>query len=172
MTVISDIDDTVKVSEVTDRQKLLVNTFLRPFRVVDGIPALYRKWSDSGAVFCFVSSSPWQLYEPLLKWMTAEKFPPATFELQRVRFKDTSLLKLFGDPLKSKLQRIEPILKRFPGRRFVLVGDSGEKDPEVYGELARRFPTQAAAILIRNVTHERASDARFRIAFESVPEER
>jgi phosphatidate phosphatase APP1 len=171
VTVISDIDDTVKVSNVTDRQKLLANTFLRPFRVMDGIPALYRKWSGSGAVICFVSSSPWQLYQPLLDWMVAEKFPPTTFELQRVRFKDRSLLKLFGDPLKSKLLRIEPILKRFPGRQFVLVGDSGEKDPEVYGELARRFPAQVTAILIRNVTQERASAARFRIAFESVPEE-
>lgn len=169
VTVISDIDDTVKVSEVTDRKKLLVNTFLKPFRAADGMPALYRQWSESGAVFCFVSSSPWQLYPPLLNWMKAEQFPPATFELQRVRFKDSSLLKLFGNPQESKLQRIEPILKRFPRRKFVLVGDSGEKDPEVYAELSRRFPAQVKAVLIRNVTGEESESPRFRKAFQSVP---
>ena len=39
----------------------------------------------------------------------------------------------------------------FPGRRFLLVGDSGERDPEVYAEVARRRPEQVTGIAIRQV---------------------
>jgi phosphatidate phosphatase APP1 len=46
----------------------------------------------------------------------------------------------------------------------VLVGDAGERDPEIYGNLARRYPQQVARMLIRNVTDESADSARFREA--------
>ncbi len=46
---------------------------------------------------------------------------------------------------------IGAILKWLPNRQFVLVGDSGERDPEVYRFLAKRFPNQVVAILIRNL---------------------
>ena len=39
---------------------------------------------------------------------------------------------------------------RFPKRRFILIGDSGEKDPEVYREIQRRFPAQVQEIMIRD----------------------
>ncbi|KAI8050230.1 hypothetical protein BDF22DRAFT_745557 [Syncephalis plumigaleata] len=44
------------------------------------------------------------------------------------------------------------IFNDFPHRRFILVGDSGEKDPEVYAEIARRFPDRVACIFIHDVT--------------------
>lgn len=172
VTVISDIDDTIKISRVTDKSELLANTFLRPFRAAPGMAELYREWAEAGAVFTYVSSSPWQLYSELQTWTQKEKFPPATFNLQRVRLKDRSLLKLLNNPIESKLKRISAILKRYPLRKFVLVGDSGEKDPEVYGELARTHSGQIASILIRNVTEEREDSERFRTAFKSVPANR
>ncbi len=47
---------------------------------------------------------------------------------------------------------------RFPKRRFILIGDSGEKDPEVYREIQRRFPAQVQEIMIRDVTNALAND--------------
>jgi len=68
LSVISDIDDTIKISEVADRKALLRNTFLRGFEAVAGMPKLYRSWAKAGARFHYVSASPWQLCgAPLLR---------------------------------------------------------------------------------------------------------
>jgi phosphatidate phosphatase APP1 len=57
----------------------------------------------------------------------------------------------------------------FPKRRFILVGDSGEKDPEIYGALARSQPGRIVGIFIRDVTGDAA--ARYEAAFRGVPRE-
>lgn len=169
VTVISDVDDTVKISEVTDKKRLIANTFFKEFQAADGMAKLFRTWEKMGADLTFVSASPWQLYPALSSWMEAEKFPRATFNLRQIRFRDSSLARLFDDPFASKVSRISAILKQFPQRKFILVGDSGEKDPEVYGELARRFPKQIATSLIRNVTEEPKTSRRMKKAFLDVP---
>jgi len=63
---------------------------------------------------------------------------------------------------------IEPLMKQFPKRQFILIGDSGERDPEIYGELARKFPAQVSHIYIRDVTGESADSARYAEAFHDV----
>ncbi len=55
----------------------------------------------------------------------------------------------------QKLSQISEIVGRFPKRRFILVGDSGEKDPEVYREIKTRFPQQIQEIWIRDVVNDR-----------------
>jgi phosphatidate phosphatase APP1 len=60
VSVISDIDDTIKVSEVRNREALLLNTFCRPFKAVEGMAELYRTWHTNGAQFHYLSASPWQ----------------------------------------------------------------------------------------------------------------
>lgn len=172
LTIISDLDDTVKVSEVRDRRRLLRNTFVEPFQAVHGMAARYADWSRQGAVLHFVSSSPWQLYPPLHAFLQEEGFPEAIWHLKRIRLKDPSIRRLFADPYDSKLAVLVPILQEFPERRFLLIGDSGEKDPEVYGEVARRFPGQILRIAIRDVTDEAAGSTRYRDAFRDVPPDR
>lgn len=88
------------------------------------------------------------------------------------RVKDSSFFDLYANPEAYKRRTIEPILKTFPGRKFVLVGDSGEKDPEIYGALARGHPAQIVRIFIRDVTGEPADGERYRIAFQAVGKER
>lgn len=168
VSVISDIDDTIKVTEVTDRKKLLRNTFLLPFRAVDGMSDVYRRWSRGGATFHFVSASPWQLYQPLAQFVNQTGFPPATFHLRQVRLKDSSALALLADPLEAKLQVIEPLMRLYPRRRFILVGDSGERDPEVYGRIAQNYPEQVQRIFIRDVTGQAATAPRYQAAFGSL----
>jgi len=168
--VISDIDDTIKISEVRDREALLRNTFCRPFRPVPGMANRYRQWQTENRVqFHYVTASPWQLYLPLTQFALSNDFPAGTFHMKQFRVKDSSVWSLFKSPQKYKRDIIEPLLGRFPQRAFVLVGDSGEKDPEIYGELARRHPEQVRRIFIRNVTGEAADAARYRQAFRGVP---
>ena len=61
VSVVSDVDDTIKISQVADHRELLNNTFLRPMEAVPGMPALYRRWAKDGAAFHYVTASPWQL---------------------------------------------------------------------------------------------------------------
>ena len=172
ISVISDVDDTVKVSQVRDRGELLANTFLREFRGVPGMAEAYRKWAADGAAFHYVSASPWQLYDPLARFLAAEGFPEGSFHLKLFRVKDSSFFDLYANPEAYKRRTIEPILQAFPGRKFILVGDSGEKDPEVYGALARERPAQIAWIFIRDVTGEPADAKRYRNAFWGVGKDR
>ncbi len=172
VSVISDIDDTVKISEVRDKQKLLRNTFMHEFQPVAGMADAYRRWAAAGAAFHYVSASPWQLYDPLDAFFKAATFPPGSLHLKQFRWKDASFFSLFQDPVAYKKPILAGLLTRYPNRRFVLVGDSGEKDPEVYGILYREFPTQVAAIHIRDVTGEARDDPRYAAAFAEVPGER
>jgi phosphatidate phosphatase APP1 len=171
-TVISDIDDTIKVSQVRDKKALLVNTFLREYQPVFGMPALYQEWARAGAAFYYVSASPWQLYQPLAEFFEKAGYPAGSFEMKDFRWKDSTFFNLLSGPEKYKPLVIEPILKSYPKRKFILVGDSGEKDPEIYGALARRFPQLIIRILIRDVTGEKADAERYAKAFEGVPKER
>jgi len=168
LSVVSDIDDTIKISEVRDRHALLLNTFCRPFKPAPGMSELYRGLAADNAQFHYVSASPWQLYQPLADFIHQNGFPPGTFHMKNFRMKDSSLLALFGDPIDYKLRIITPLIDQFPHREFILIGDSGEKDPEIYGELARTYPEQVKAILIRNVTDEPPDSKRLQEAFRNV----
>ncbi len=171
--VISDIDDTIKVSGVGDRHELIRNTFSRPYVAVDGMAELYRDWATvMGAQFHYVSASPWQLYVPLSSFMETNRFPAGSFHLKQFRAKDQSILNLFESPEKYKPEVIEPLLERFPHRKFILVGDSGEKDPEIYATLWHKHPSQIDHIYIRDLSTNGMNASRFGKVFEGIPAER
>ncbi len=151
ISVVSDIDDTIKLTNATNKREMLNNTFLRPFEEVAGMSELYRQWQATGCDFHYVSSSPWQLYEPLAELCSASQFPPGSMHLRYFRVRDEMLKRVRPVRRHSKVGVILGILKRLPNRKFLLVGDSGEKDPEIYRLVAQRFPERIAAILIRDL---------------------
>lgn len=169
LSVISDIDDTIRVTNVRDRKAMLVNTLLLPYRPVPGIADVYTHWArHDGAEFHYVSASPYQLYEPLAEFMTASGFPEGTFHLKMVRVMDRTIFDLFDSAEEYKPGQIEPILQRYPRRTFVCVGDSSEQDPEVYGALARKYP-QIRRIFIRDLNEEGPDAPRYAEAFRGLP---
>jgi phosphatidate phosphatase APP1 len=151
LSIISDIDDTLKHSYVACKRTLLTNTFLRPYETIPGMAPLFRQWWADGAAFHYVSSSPWQLYGHLTEHLADEGFPPGSFHLKAFRLRDHLLRRVLMLRRSGKLGVIRGILEMFPRRRFLLVGDSGEHDPEIYGSLARRYPQQVAGIFIRQL---------------------
>ncbi|MBL8826628.1 MAG: App1 family protein [Planctomycetaceae bacterium] len=167
--IVSDIDDTIKISEVLDRQKLLENTFLKPFRATPGMVEAYRRYAERGLAFHYVSASPWQLFPELHSFAGTVGYPAGSWHLKPFRTLDRSALNLLADPVEYKLATIEPLLKSWPERRFILIGDTGEKDPEVYGELARRHPAQIERIWLRNVTDEQPDAPRYHRAMRDLP---
>lgn len=165
--IISDIDDTIKISQVKDSKQLLNNTFYKDFKDVDGMRKHYQEWSKSGASVHYVSSSPWHLYPPLLEFVDKSGFPWASFDLKHVRLKDKSIFNFFKPGTSTKPSQIEPILLRFPRRKFILFGDSGEHDPEVYSGLMKKYPQQIIKVFIRVLNKEDKSHERFRTLFKN-----
>lgn len=172
ISVISDIDDTIKISFVTDHAKLFDYSFFRDFEAVPGMAALYRDWSRIGTAVHLVSSSPWQFYEPLLEFAEMAEFPWASLHLKMIRMRDQTVLNVFKPGTETKPLQIKPLLARYPGRRFILIGDSGEKDPEVYARIFLEHPEQIERIYIRNVTSAARDDSRFASLFDGIPADR
>jgi phosphatidate phosphatase APP1 len=126
--------------------------------------------ADAGAsadtCFHYVSGSPWQLYGPLSRFLfEQQQFPAGTLHMKNLRknlldrgaLRDIMALALGGDlaTLDQKVRQITNLMIHLPRRKFILVGDSGEKDPEVYRVMQRLFPDQVLKIYIRDVLGER-----------------
>ncbi|MFM9196172.1 MAG: phosphatidate phosphatase App1 family protein [Planctomycetia bacterium] len=158
LSVISDIDDTVKVTNVGNRRELLANTLLREFYAVPGMAEIYRRWQEAGTAFHYVSASPWQLANCLNGFLRDTGLPSGSMHLKLFRLKDSTPLGRLPSRKRSKRRTIEQILVDFPRRKFLLVGDSGERDPEVYAEVARRHPDRVAGVAIRLVEGRRSGD--------------
>jgi phosphatidate phosphatase APP1 len=163
--VISDFDDTLMVTEVNRRLRMLANTFLRnPLqrRVVPGMPALFhsliaRNPVPSATPLFYVSASPRQLHMPLQAVLDHNAFPPGVLITKRVTNDGTR--EPLRDQTRYKLARFEEILQRTPGVSFTLIGDDGEHDPEIFRTLRERHPDRVERIWIRRV-HPNASRVR------------
>lgn len=163
LSIVSDIDDTIKQSNVRDRRELMLSTFARPFKPVPGMAATYRELvarDPASTRIHYVSSSPLQLLPPLGEFLQANDFPDGSIHLRALTSMRT-LLRAAGNSSAHKLDTIRALLRDFPQRRFVLVGDSGERDPEIYATLAREFSAQVLAIAIRDVSGEARDAARY-----------
>jgi len=151
ISVITDIDDTIKITEVNSRRRMLMRTFAEPFEAIDGMSTAYRRWADQGALFHYVSSSPWQIYGAIHRFLVEEDFPMGSMHLKWFRLRDQLFKRWQILRRKSKGGVIRTLMRRLPERMFVLVGDSGERDPEIYAKLAAKYPTQVARICIRQI---------------------
>lgn len=170
--IISDIDDTIKISEVHDKSALLANTFLRPFRAVPGMADLYQAWANTPhTTFHYVSASPWQLYFPLAHFIKKQHFPEGSIHLRLFRLKDSSLFNFLSSSKPHKLDNIRRLIEHAPQRHFILVGDSGESDPEIYAEIARQYPDNIAHIFIREVPRKTPRQETYAEVFKGIPNE-
>jgi hypothetical protein len=157
LSIVSDIDDTIKISHVPDRRRLVKGIFFDDSIPAPGMAAWYRQLADAGCCFHYVSASPWQLY-PTLNKMRQQHFPFGSFSLRHFYVGDETFLEFFASSREYKLDTIRQLLARFAQRQFALVGDSGQEDPEVYTQIAIEHPQQVAAILIRRVPIESYTD--------------
>ena len=166
LSLISDIDDTIKVTEVpAGKDTVLRNTFCLDFKsvVVPDMAAAYKELGDIPVHY--VSGGPEQLFAPLYDFLIAGPggFPEGTFHLKffssHPSLESTNnLMQFLGSSLdvtyKHKLKEITELMNRFPERKFILVGDSGEVDPEVYNEIRKKRPAQVQEIRIRDLIND------------------
>ncbi|KAJ1973036.1 hypothetical protein H4R35_004344 [Dimargaris xerosporica] len=153
VSVISDIDDTIKVSNVSRGKRALVEKALfQSCEAVPGMAELYRQWWQQGAHFHYVSNSPWQMLPTLRSFFNDHHFPPGSAHLKLWNSGDGSRVSFLQNPAEGKREAIREIIRDFPHRRFILVGDSGQLDMELYASISHEFPGQVVKILIRDIT--------------------
>ncbi|KAI1143696.1 actin patch protein 1 [Hypoxylon sp. FL0543] len=152
VSLISDIDDTIKRSNIAlGAKEIFRNTFIRDLRdlTVEGVREWYTTLHNLGVSIHYCSNSPWQLYPVLATFFKLSGLPPGSLHLKQY----TGMLQGIFEPVaERKKGTLEKIMRDFPERKFLLVGDSGEADLEVYTELAVAYPGRIAAIFIRDVT--------------------
>ncbi|KAI0148387.1 hypothetical protein GGR57DRAFT_475300 [Xylariaceae sp. FL1272] len=152
ISLISDIDDTIKRSNIAlGAKEIFRNTFVRELKdlTVNGVQEWYNELSSLGVRVHYCSNSPWQLYPVLATYFKLAGLPPGSLHLKRY----TGMLQGIFEPVaERKKGTLEKIMNDFPERKFLLVGDSGEADLEVYTELAVAYPKRIVGIFIRDVT--------------------
>jgi phosphatidate phosphatase APP1 len=139
--LVSDFDDTVAVTRVKSARGLVTAALFEDGDTqpaVPGMDALYRCLAGR-APLLFVSGSPIQFAPRIARFLEKNAFPPAALYLRNLGFKTLSGYK-------------EPVLRLLAERfsqPFVLVGDSGEKDPEIYAAFAKQHPGRVMRIYVR-----------------------
>ncbi|WOD37757.1 App1 family protein [Nodosilinea sp. E11] len=158
--VISDIDDTIVHTSATDLWQMIRLAYLGNSQTrlpIPGVPDLYQALQVGGdgqhenPIF-YVSSSAWNMYDLFEEFMDAQGLPAGPISLVAL---DLSWSKLFSfEHSDHKRGEIEPILDQYPELPFILIGDSGQKDPEIYTQIACDHPNRIACIYIRNIPKE------------------
>jgi phosphatidate phosphatase APP1 len=147
--LVSDIDDTVVKTNVVDKVQLAQNVFLKNARQQDAVIGAadnYLAAQKAGVVaFFYLSGSPQNLFRKLRTFLEHHEFPRGPLLLKNLGQDD-----LFHQEA-YKLERLENLAATYPRLRFVLVGDSGERDPEVYRAFLQKHPERVVAVVIRKV---------------------
>lgn len=156
--VISDLDDTVietKSTEHLEQIAILFGQSARDRVVFPGVAAFYRALVQgqdgrgNHPIF-YVSRSGWNLNDLFEEFMEVNEIPPGPIFLRDLRIVEKESPTF--DAKNPKLTNIELLLRTYPELPFVLIGDSGMHDPELYEEIARKHPGRVRAVYIRDVS--------------------
>ena len=159
--VISDIDDTILLTGLTEGVAMLARTVLREASeraAIPGMSALYRGLargvpSRSGnrkpvPTFFYVSTGSWAFYPTLQEFVQLRGFPVGPMFLTDWGPTERYLRRSGAEHKRTTIRRI---FQAYPTTQFVLIGDSGQRDALTYEEMAREFPGRTKLILIRQV---------------------
>lgn len=159
--IISDMDDTVIRSNVPNRIKLVANTLFKnahtrlPFTgVAEFYRALQAGTANTFNPIYYVSNSPFNLYDLLAEFFEVRGIPNGPIFLRDFGLTN----RIVGAKSSHKAERINELMNLYPHLPFILIGDSGEHDPELYRDVVKQFPNRVSAIYIRDVrkkAHER-----------------
>jgi phosphatidate phosphatase APP1 len=156
--VISDIDDTILETGVADRLRFYLRTVSRNAHTrtaFPGVAELYRAFVDGSGgaaanpVF-YVSSSPWNLYDLLEHFVRLKGIPEGPMFLRDFGDDATKILQSRHEV--HKLAAIREILGIHSDLPLVLIGDSGQRDPEIYRDVAAEYPDRVLAVYLRDVS--------------------
>ena len=165
--VISDVDDTIQYSHVSSKWEAFKTLLLgneTTLKEVPGMAALYQALdqANDGAVdgdITYLSGSPMNYVGRVENFLAAHDFPEGPIQLKNFGFREGE-----DNPFKQtdyKLNHLREVFDTYPQKSFLLFGDSGEKDPEIYRQIATEYPGRVQAILIHHVTSDAENDPRY-----------
>lgn len=156
--VISDIDDTVIHTGATNffrmaRVVMLGNAYTR--LAFKGVAAFYQALQlgcpgDRQNPIFYVTSSPWNIFDVICEVFRVHQIPLGPIFMKDYGFDETKFIK--SSHGSHKLARIRELLNFYPELSFILIGDSGQHDPEIYRQIVHEFPRRIRAIYIRDIT--------------------
>lgn len=167
--VISDIDDTILITEVTSilKMRMLYLTFFKnvnhreTFQEVEAFYRALQRGKDGANrnPFFYVSKSPWNLYDFLEEFIEMNELPRGPLMLRDIGLFPKSFPFEFLDRKYEghKIASVARILSTYPDMPFILIGDSGERDTDIYLTIAKAFPGQVSAIYIHDLKNKRGT---------------
>ncbi|KAJ7066649.1 hypothetical protein C8F01DRAFT_1218625 [Mycena amicta] len=154
LTVISDIDDILRVTKIYEPKEGLLNSFARPFTPWMNMPEIYANWSKSlpDLHFHYLTTTPEQITRNYMEFIYAT-YPLGSFDTRPLNFSDVSAT------LSIRKFLLERVFQTFPERKFVLVADTSNSDVmKDYPAMASEFPGQVHCILLRNTSATDSGD--------------
>lgn len=159
--VITDIDDTVKLSNITSGARAVFrNVFVKDLEETT-IPEMgiwYQSMWERGVRFHYVSNSPFELLPVIKEFLQISDLPQGSIALKSYNGR-SFFNALLSDPATRKRANVVDVLDGFPDSKFILIGDSGEQDLELYASIAMERPQQILAVFIRDVHDAGLADA-------------
>lgn len=149
ITILSDIDDILRVTKIYEPKEGLLNTFARPFTPWMNMPQIYANWSSSieNLHFHYLTTTPEQVTRNYMEFIY-KTYPLGSFDTRPLNFSDLSAT------FSIRKFLLEKIFATFPDRQFILVGDTTNSDVmKAYPELYKEHPGQVQCIFLRNTSY-------------------
>jgi|GEM_PF-1435449 len=160
--VVSDFDDTLAHTYVANKAKLALEVMSKnasQLQMIDGADQAFARGEHAGvAAFFYLSSSPLAFFDRIQDFLALHKLPSGTVLLKDYGSEDA--LEHHG----YKTRRLEMLLQALPDKQFILVGDAGEADPDIYRDVRQRHPGRIVRIVIRipaGVADDKKDPSRF-----------
>lgn len=152
--MVSDIDDTVMVTALPRPLLAAWNSLVlhqNARRVVPGMAGLYHRWQAAhpGAPTFYLSTGAWNVAPTLRRFLDRHRYPSGPLLLTDWGPTNTGW---FRSGQEHKLQTLRRLISEFPQIRWVLVGDDGQHDPQIYGEIAAEHPDRVELVAIRQLS--------------------
>lgn len=156
--IVSDIDDTVMVTALPRPLLAMWNTLVLSERArtpTPGMSVLYDRVlaHNPGTPMIYLSTGAWNVAPALTRFLARNLYPDGALLLTDWGPAKQHWFRSGRDHKRNNLARLA---QEFPNIRWLLVGDDGQHDPEIYAEFARSHPKQTAAIAIRQLSPSEA----------------
>jgi phosphatidate phosphatase APP1 len=158
MGVISDVDDTVMVTALPRPFLAAWNTFVldeHARRPVPGMAVLYERLTKAhpGIPVFYLSTGAWNVAPTLTRFLSRNLYPPGPLLLTDW---GPTHDRWFRSGRDHKIETLERLAVEFPNIRWLLVGDDGQHDEEIYGGFARSNTENVEAVAIRQLSNSEA----------------
>lgn len=158
--IVSDVDDTVLHTQATSLVKMAVGTlFSNAYGRIafPGVAAFYRalhkadaQGKDGRNPIFYLTSSPWNVYDMIKTFCEFHGLPAGPLLMRDLGVGGGRSLK--GGHEEHKLARARELLELYPEQRFILIGDTGQHDAEIYLEVCRQSAARVLAVYLRDVS--------------------